>query len=147
MLGLPQMSESQKFAQYNHYATLVGAFTSSVAIILLFWVLLISNNFDASYQSIAALGVFGLFCGIIGSIMPLIHGLQLRIKRSQTLNTVILMLATCCWFITAILWICIHPHIVSFCGFFVSVCYLLSTAFKIKANVYDDFGLEQSINI
>ena len=138
-------TQTNQLMQYNYYVIITGAIASTLAIILLLCVLF-SNDFD-SFQCSSIFGVFGLLCGIAGCIMPLIKDIKSKIKGSQIINTLLLVLSVCCWFITAILWICAKLHAVSFCAFFVSILYLTATAFKMKADVHDDSGLEQSVSI
>eukprot|EP01084_Bolivina_argentea_P086935 157079_1 len=145
---LPE-SKQNKDVDYDFYVVLIGALNSAFAIILLLLVFTSQNPQIGHFhfQAWVALGLFGWLCGVTGTIMVNMSSLKSKMKNIDAINVALLMIASICYLITALVWICKYVHPFSFCAFVISILYFGETALKMKANAADITDLDESIDI
>ena len=143
--------EKQADTNYDKKTLVCGVIASTLATALLLYVFLIPSILNTQHQGFAIFGIFGLFCGITGSLLPLFKDLSTKIKGIRLISITTLQIATVAWLITSIAYIAVQ---LSFAGitsaivsFIITSLYLSAAIYKIKSDIDDTPELEQAIDI
>ena len=106
---IPSEIKTASNKMYKYYAAIIGFFTSIISIIFLVaeFLTIPDHLGSACFQVGIAFTIFGLLCGIAGTMMAIIPNLEDKIKCASIINVITLIFAALGYLIATVIWISI----------------------------------------